>query len=106
MDGAGHGGGAVTATADGPVEMIAEDPPPSTRSRPTGIGSWLHEMRDRPGVWHRHPDPQTNAAIGAQIKGGRYKGTAAGEYDAVVRTVVLDGEKRFHLYARYLGGES
>lgn len=79
-----------------------QDPPPSKRVyRHEHWQTVFAALRQRPGTWAL-VEEGANAGTGSLIKNGRYSGTEAGEFDAVVRSRP-DG--KFDVYARYVGGE-
>ena len=87
----------------GGPELIPEDPPLDARGRPSLITPWLLALRDHPGVWHRYPH-LVSSRLATDISRGRRTGIASGEFEATARGVKSESS-RFHLWARYVGGD-
>ena len=94
----------VDTTTSTTTDLIFEDPPATTRGRPAGespTGQWLASLREHPGQWAKFPTPILSNGVAQNIKKGKGYGAKPGEFEATVRSAT---NKRFDLYARYVGG--
>lgn len=93
--------------------LVFADPPAAIAGPPPGHGTspvalWLAEVRKHPGRWVRYPRC-TNGGTGGHIQKGSFAGVEPGEFEACVRLAPQDewiGKRRYHVYARFIGGQA
>lgn len=82
--------------------------PPLRQGGGTRLVNWpefFDALRARPGEWAKFPT-HVNAATSHQIKAGRKAGISRGEFEATVRVGEDLPAGRYHMWVRYVGGES
>lgn len=90
------------------MDIEFTDPPRSRGGGRHGLVNWpefFDALRARPGEWAKFPT-HVGPGTAAQIQAGQKKGISRGEFEATVRVGDDLPARRYHMWVRYVGGES